>query len=316
MTTPVRAAVLLAAIAVLAGCLGASLLEGSDASSPDPASDAPDGTMTAEAERSSSQDVETGVVGGPFVARRTVAIQGDLTLPELLVNLSVDRGRIDVATGPAGSWEAQVQVVGHGATPEEAAAERDEVTVNWSAGEPGDRGLRIATQQPEEDDQETGWAESSIEVTLPVDLATQLEVGAEDGNVTISDLKAPVAAVGVAEGGVDADLRGTQLVDIGVSNGGINATVRPGYDGQVVASVANGYVEVRVPEDDDHGYRARASTANGDAAIELEDGETTQGNADPNGDAVEFVTTGYEDRPTRTTVVASASNGEVLVAPT
>lgn len=271
--------------------------------------------MTADATTSTSQDIETEVPGGPFVSTRTVAVEGTLTLSSLPANLTVDRGRIDVETGPAGEWSARIQVDGYGATPEEARAERDQVTVEWSIGDAGDRRLRIAAEQPEEEDEETGHAETTIEVTLPEDLAVQLEVGLESGNVTLEGLRAPFAALGVASGDVDAHLRGTRQVTIGVASGQVDATVEPGDHGAVTASVSSGEVTLRVPEDAEHGYQARASTANGEAEVRLQDGETTSSGGGPTGGSVRFVTDGYEDRSIRTEVQASASDGDVLVAP-
>lgn len=318
MTPPARllTACLIVALA-LAGCIGAIPVDSADeGSATGPASSPSNGTMTADATTSSSQDIETEVPGGPFVSTRTVAIEGTLTLSSLGANLTADRGRIDVETGPTGEWSARIQVDGYGATPEEARAERDQVAVEWSIGDAGDRRLRIAAEQPEEEDEETGHANTTIEVTLPEDLAVQLEVGLESGNVTLDDLRTPFAALGVANGDLDAHLRGTRQVTIGVSSGQVNATVEPGDHGSVTASVASGRVDLRVPEGAEHGYQARASSANGEAEIRLQDGETTSSGGGPTGGSVTFVTDGYEDRSIRTEVQASASDGDVLVAPT
>lgn len=305
--------ILLAALlvgAASAGCLGDTAVDTADEDAPP--SPPQEGAMTAQSSTSTSEGV---AVGAPrFAAWRTIEVEGRIDLTSLPVNLSADRGEIEVVTGPAGEWGARIQVTGYGATPEEARRERGEVSVNWSIGEPGHRRLRIAASQPE-DASRTGRAETSIRVTVPERLALTLETSLEEGNVTVEGVRTPVAVLGVADGGVDADLRGTRRVTVGVSNGGVTATVHPTRSGTITASAANGQVRLRVPEDADHGYRARASTSNGDATIALEDGSKSE-SAGAAGDQVRFVTTGYEDRPVRTQVTASTSNGDVVVGPT
>lgn len=321
-----RLALLLGLLAIslpIAGCLGMEL----DSSERQDR----DGTMTAEEEVREDEGVAPNAP--PFYAEEVHRITGEITLDELRVTLATVNGPVNVTAGDGTAWQLVARLTGYGTTPEEAETQRDRLTLNWSIGTPGDRSLTAFVEQEDQaGDTATGArTEASLDLVLPRPVLATLTATSTNGEVNVVGLEALEMTLTVTNGRVhvqdttaqrltatstnglvDVTVEGTQTATLASTNGQVLATVIPGATGVVTASSTNGGVNVQVPEDASHGYVAEATSANGLAAITLQDGETSSP-SDP-GHAT-FRTDGFENRDIQTTVTVTSTNGGVHLGP-
>lgn len=290
-----------------------------------------DGTMTAEEEVREDEGVAPNAP--PFYAEEVHRITGEITLDELRVTLATVNGPVNVTSGDGSGWQLVARLTGYGTSPEEAEAQRDRLSLNWSTGAPGDRSLTAIVEQEQQDaDTATGArTEASLDLVLPRQVLATLTATSTNGEVNVLDLEARDLTLTVTNGRVhvqgttterltatgtnglvDVTVDGTRTATLAATNGQIQAIVTPGATGTVTASSANGGVNLQVPEGSQRGYDAEATSTNGLAAITLQDGETSSP-SDP-GHAT-FRTDGFEDREIQTTVAVTATNGAVHLGP-
>lgn len=321
-----RLALLLGLLAIslpLAGCLGIDQGSFDDQDQ--------NGTMTADEEV--RRDEGVGPNAPPFYAEEVHRITGEITLDELRTTLATVNGPVNVTAGDGTEWRLVARLTGYGTSPEEAEAQRDRLSLNWSIGTPGDRSLTAIVEQEQQDaDTATGArTEASLGLVLPRQVLATLTATSTNGEVNVMDLETRDLTLTVTNGRVhvqettterltatstnglvDVTVDGTQTATLASTNGQILATITPGATGVVSASSTNGGVNLQVPEDAQRGYNAEAISTNGLAAITLQDGETS-GPSDP-GHAT-FRTDGFEDRDIQTTVSVTSTNGGVHLGP-
>lgn len=338
----------LAAIAVVGLLLGAGFAmagpfgeELDEQASPDEdeaaGSDAHDeGQMTVEASESTHEGVEANTP--PFYASRVVTLEGRLTLASLPVFLSNVNGEIEVTAAEGESFSLVANLTAWGSTPEQARQERENMRFEWEAGQPGDRRLSAQVEHGNEDNgsdplfSDEGRKESRLRLRVPADVALSLRasstnarvhvdgIGAKlvsastsNGDVHLEGLEAARLEVDTTNGRVSADVEGTEQVDLGSTNGAIEARLVPAASGSITATTTNENVDVSVPETDERGYEVTASTTNGHATIELEDGSSESSD---DGTQARFLTHGFEERSIQTSVQLSSTNGDVAIGPT
>ncbi len=330
---------LLALALLSAGCIGMSgdePLEPADTQTDEDPRSSP-GNMTVDRSEQTAEGMRENVP--PFYSSRIVTIEGELTLDRLPIDLATDNGPISVEVGAEDRYKLVANLTGYGLTPQTAEENRDDLTFTFDAGQPGDRQLLAHIEREDDGGQspvstgDGGFSEGSLTLTLPPSLvgdlvasstngdvdvdgvtAERLELGSTNGDVSMADTQASDVIIETTNGDVDAAVTETRNVVLGSTNGDVDATLRPGESGTIEASTTNGGLELAVPEDAEHGYQAEAASTNGEVDIRLEDGsadhqETTSS------ERATFRTDGFDQRPIRTAVALSSTNGDVDLAP-
>lgn len=330
--------IVLALALLSAGCIGMSgdaSLEPADTQTDEDPQSSP-GNMTVERTEETADGMRENVP--PFYSSRIVTIEGDLTLERLPIDLATDNGPITVEIGAEDRYQVVANLTGYGLTPQTAEENRDDLSFTFDAGQPGDRQL-FAHIEREDDDQgpvstgDGGFSEGSLTLTLPPSLvadlvasstngevdvdgitADRLELGSTNGDVSAGDTQASDVVLETTNGDIDAAIIETQNVVLGSTNGHVDATIRPGESGTIEASSTNGDLGLAVPEDAEHGYQAEAASTNGEVDIRLEDGsgEHQESTSSERGT---FRTDGFDQRPIRTAMALSSTNGDVELAP-
>lgn len=289
------------------------------------------GEMTVE--ESESEHEGAAVHAPPFYASRVITLEGQITLAELPVVLSNVNGEIEVTTGEDDRYSLVANLTGWGSSPEQAREERSQMSFTWDAGVPGERQLLAQVEHDNDEDDagllDGGYGEASLVLTVPADVALDLQATSTNGEIlvegldalavraqttngeiTLEDIEAPVVHAGTTNALIEADVAGTSLASFDTTNGEIDATVTPAEDGEIQADTTNGKITVLVPETSDWGYDVEASTTNGRASIGLEDGDKR---TSEDGDEAWFITHNFEDRAIQTDVVVDSTNGDVHV---
>lgn len=292
------------------------------------------GSMTVEESESTHEGMEP--TAPPFYASRVVTISGLLTLDELVVDLEATNGDVEVRTHDETAYALVANLTGYGATPDQARENRDEMTFDWDAGQPGDRQL---VGHVEHDGDETSAStvgeadrkKARLTLVVPEDvrlslaadstngvvdvrdvLASALVLDSTNGGVTVAETRSADVEIDTTNAPVDATIAGTDDVMLSSTNGDVTARITPGDDGSIQADSTNGAVDLSVPETAAQGYDATASATNGQASIGLEDGEKRSSD---DGQTVRFRTHGFEERETRTSILASTTNGQAHIGP-
>lgn len=296
-----------------------------------------DDQMSADEETSQEEGVEPTQVP-PFYARKTITVSGDLTLETLPAILATVNGEITVEPGPEDAWKLVATLTGRGQSPEDAREQRDRMTFLWSIGPAGDHALaaQVTVKDDPSDDGpitigSSGHAEGDLALTVPEDLVLDLKAHATNGaievsgldtdeltidttnaKVRVSDVTAEVLSVDTTNGDIDVEASGTREVVLDTTNAQITATITPADDGTIEVDTTNGAVDLRVPEDGQHGYDATADTTNGQITIELQDGETSY---DEDREDARFRTNGYDGRGIQTQITMDSTNGDMTLGP-
>lgn len=293
-------------------------------------------SMTAEETEREHEGVRANAP--PFYASRVVTIEGLLTLERLPIDLETVNGPIQVETGAEDEYRLVANLTGYGFTPQQAREQRARLSLDWDIGQPGAHQLVAHVEQ---EDQESsgplsmgGHAKGALTLTVPESLLADLDAESTNGEVAVRDLSAVSLVAGSTNGAIDLDqvtaedivasttngpidatVDGTRSVSLESTNGAIDATVEPATSGSIQASTTNAKIDVAVPEDAEHGYAAEASSTNGDVDIRLEQGSTQDEGGGYSGDAASFRTSGFEDRPMRTAVTLTSTNGDIVLRP-
>lgn len=300
-----------------------------DAQPPPAEDDGGEGEMTVE----ESEETHEGVAptAPPFYASRVITLEGDLTLASLPVELDNVNGNIEVAAEAGDTYSLEANLTGYGATPDQARENRDEMRFEWDAGAPGDRRLVGDVELGGGSSDEADRKEAELTLTVPEDVELALVADSTNGGIDVADVwasslvldttNAPIsvsgtdattAEIGTTNALLDVELADAREVLLDTTNGQIQAEVAPGESGSIEADTTNGRLDLLVPETDDRGYEATASTTNGQAAITLQDGESERSD---DGSHATFLTDGFASRDVQTVVVASSTNGDVHVGP-
>lgn len=290
-----------------------------------------EGRMTVNHSESTHEGVAS--TAPPFYASRAVELWGELTLADLPATLANVNGDVKVATSGEDAWSLVANLTGYGATPEDARQARDRMSLEWDVGEPGDH--HLVAEVEHEDGEEglrtsTSRQEARLMLLVPEDVSLGLSVSSTNGDVTVKDLQAASMEISSTNGALEldatakdvhaettnapihAELEDTRSVTLGSTNGRIAASLAPAESGSIEASTTNADVDLHVPETDHHGYHATASTTNGEATIDLADGDSQRSD---DGSQASFQTDGLEQRAIQTTIQASSTNGDLYVGP-
>lgn len=302
----------------LAGCIEMPGSE-NDGASGDP-NPTPGGSMTATEDIQESAGPCVGSGGAhPFCATRVVTITGTLSgLASLEADLATFNGALIVKAGSAGSWGVVATLKGRGTTPDDARAALESITFTWGHESPS--GHFLQAQAEAEGRGKDEWSRAAdLEVTLPPEVAYRLVASNINGEATIRGLKTEGLSVSNTNGRIEVDATVMQ-VDLSTVNGAVDAKLTPTASGRIKASTVNGQVNLRLPEDAQHGYDLRGTTTNGEVEIRLQDGDVgpcpkgSQYYTPPCNDRT-FKTRNFDGRAIRSQVAMSSVNGQVEAGP-
>lgn len=272
----------------------------------------PSDQMTAQERVDDEEGADANVP--PFYSRTTYTLTGQVLLDRLPILLSTVNGEVTVSTQEGEGWELVATLEGRGLTPQDAQEARDRMSFTWTIGEPGDHVLvgQVEQENPDDEPVQLGaFSQATLELVVPKALVAGLQTGSTNGDVIADGLNAYRLDLDTTNGDIVASAAGLEQVSLDTTNGNIRATLHPAEDGQMSLDSTNGKIQLRVPEDTEHGYEVEADTTNGEVTIELSDGTTSYSD---DGDEATFRTTSYEARDIRTQVSLDTTNGDITVA--
>lgn len=241
-------AVALAALVALAGCItlpedGLDRTD-ADATQTMPLPPTTRGNMSAEetAEESSGACIERGGIDLPGIlmrcAHRVTTVSGKMDLDSLPVSLTTSFTDVAVVAGEEGAWSLVLDVTARSATDEEARAQADDITLEWTH----ETALGYALEAHVETARDSfNDVESMLTLTVPPSLLVGLTVGSSSGDVGVGGVKLRGAGIATSSGDVvvsqsvsDSLFVSTSSGDIGLGKVEVDALVVESSSGDAV----------------------------------------------------------------------------------
>ncbi len=150
-------------------------------------------------------------------------------------------------------------------------------------------------------------AGASMTLFIPGWLEADLSLETSNGEVSVTSVNGPQLAASTTNGPI-AVLGNWDSLDLRTRNGPVVARTEASASGSYALWTTNGPVELSVDDGADHGFDVVADTSNGPISLHLRDAEEVTDQHDRH-----VRTRGFDDKPIKTTVELTTSNGAITV---